>query len=125
MNTPTLLIDKTDPKWTPRCVYCSPSSVDLLVGMRGYDTHNDTFKGKVMRYDSFRPTQTIPQENTPNNLYQSPRYITENNNGDVMVSDSARRAVVVTSRKGIHRFSYKGPLPSGPHVLPYIESVLM
>ena len=34
------------------------------------------------------------------------------NNGDVVVSDSDRRAVVVTSRKGVHRFSYTGP-PSG------------
>ena len=35
------------------------------------------------------------------------------------MSDSARRAVVVTSPKGIHRFSYKGPLLSGPQGLPY------
>ena len=117
MNRNTLLIDKTDPEWKPICVYCSPSSGDLLVGMR----RNDTDTGKVMRYnDSYRPTQTIPPKNTPDNLYQRPRFITENNNGDVVVSDCGRRAVVVTSSKGIHRFSYKGSLslPSGSQLVP-------
>ncbi|XP_022311745.1 uncharacterized protein LOC111116982 isoform X2 [Crassostrea virginica] len=119
MKTTTLLIDKTDPVWTPVCVYYSPSSGDLLVGMNIYNRHTGLFIGKVMRYNvSCQPTQTIPQHNTPNNLYQSPRFITENNNGDVVVSDSARRAVVVTSRKGIHRFSYKGPRSSGPRLSP-------
>ena len=119
MKTTTLLIDKTDPVWTPVCVYCSPSSGDLLVGMNIYNRHTGLFIGKVMRYNvSCQPTQTIPQHNTPNNLYQSPRFITENNNGDVVVSDSACRTVVVTSRKGIHRFSYKGPRSSGPRLSP-------
>ena len=107
MKTTTLLMDKTDPDWKVICVYCSPSSGNLLVGMSKYESI-----GKVKRYnDSYLPTQTIPQNNTPDKLYENPCYITENNNGDVVVSDSGRRAVVVTSSKGIHRFSYKGSLP--------------
>uniref|UniRef100_K1QSB8 Uncharacterized protein n=1 Tax=Magallana gigas TaxID=29159 RepID=K1QSB8_MAGGI len=35
-----------------------------------------------------------------------PNYITENNNGDIAVSDYD--AVVVTEREGRHRFSYTG-----------------
>ena len=119
MKTTMLLIDKTDPVWKPVCVYCSPSSGDLLVGMNIHDRHTCMFIGKVMRYnDSCQPTQTIPQNNTPNSLHQSPRFITENNNEDVVVSDSVRRAVVVTSRRGIYRFSYKGLRLSGPRLSP-------
>ena len=115
MKTTTLLKGESDPEWTPLCVYCSPSSGDLLVGMNRFDTLTDMVIGKVMRYNE---ASTIPQNNTPDKLYQHPLFITENNNGDVVVSDSQRRAVVVTLRKGDHRFSYKGPLPSGPQLEP-------
>uniref|UniRef100_K1QBR8 Uncharacterized protein n=1 Tax=Magallana gigas TaxID=29159 RepID=K1QBR8_MAGGI len=43
-------------------------------------------------------------------MYTYPNYITENNNGDVVVSDFTR-AVVVTERGGKYRFSYSGPTP--------------
>nr|XP_022288246.1 uncharacterized protein LOC111100548 isoform X2 [Crassostrea virginica] len=107
MKTTTTLIKHTDKIWEPECVYCSPSSGDLLVGMYRRDT------GKVMRYDNTgKYKQTIPHDdNTPHDLYTYPDYITENNNGDVLVSDWYR-GVVVTSGEGVHRFSYTGP-PSG------------
>ncbi|XP_078311701.1 uncharacterized protein LOC111100413 isoform X1 [Crassostrea virginica] len=112
MKTTTTLIKHTDKTWEPRSVYCSPSSGDLLVGMCNTDEY--PYKGKVMRYDNTgKYKQTIPHDdNTPHTLYKDPWYITENNNGDVLVSD-AYRAVVVTSGEGIHRFSYTGPPPSG------------
>ncbi|XP_078341307.1 uncharacterized protein LOC111100241 [Crassostrea virginica] len=111
MKTTATLIKHTDTTWRPLCVYCSPSSGDLLVGMYKEDT--DTRTGKVMRYDNTgKYKQTIPHDdNTPHKLYKEPDYITENNNGDVLVSDRGR-AVVVTSGEGVHRFSYTG-LPSG------------
>nr|XP_022302454.1 uncharacterized protein LOC111110282 [Crassostrea virginica] len=111
MKTTTTLIKHTDTTWEPRCVYCSPSSGDLLVGMRRYDTDTYTYTGKVMWYDNTgKHKQTIPHDdNTPHDLYWQPRYITENNNGDVLVSDNLRNAVVVTSCEGVHRFSYTGP----------------
>ncbi|XP_078312213.1 uncharacterized protein LOC111133298 [Crassostrea virginica] len=109
MKTTTTLIKHTDTTWRPYCVYCSPSSGDLLVGM----WRRDTDTGKVMRYDNTgKYKQTIPHnDNTPHDLYKYPLYITENNNGDVLVSDYYC-AVVVTSGEGVHRFSYTGP-PSG------------
>nr|XP_022290307.1 uncharacterized protein LOC111101947 [Crassostrea virginica]XP_022290308.1 uncharacterized protein LOC111101948 [Crassostrea virginica] len=115
MKTTTTLIKLTDKTWDPVCVYCSPSSGDLLVGMYRRDT--DT--GKVMRYDNTgKRKQTIPHDdNTPHTLYGWPGYITENNNGDVLVSDWRRHAVVVTSGEGVHRFSYTGP-PSGSGLSP-------
>ncbi|XP_078320743.1 uncharacterized protein LOC144617643 [Crassostrea virginica] len=114
MKTTTTLIKHTDKTWEPQCVYCSPSSGDLLVGM----CH--TFTGKVMRYDNTgKYKQTIPHDdNTPHDLYRWPGFITENNNGDVLVSDWYRQAVVVTSGEGVHRFFYTGPPPSGSRLLP-------
>lgn len=53
--------------------------------------------------------------NTEIKLCKYPRFITENNNGDVLVSDSG--AVVVTERGGKHRFSYTGHL-SGSKIQP-------
>ena len=72
-----------------------------------------------MRYDSTgQHKQTIPEKiNTTQTLYQMPKFVTENNNGDVVVSDFERGAVTVTSYEGIHRFSYKGP-PLGSKLLP-------
>nr|XP_022287992.1 uncharacterized protein LOC111100415 [Crassostrea virginica]XP_022287993.1 uncharacterized protein LOC111100415 [Crassostrea virginica]XP_022287995.1 uncharacterized protein LOC111100415 [Crassostrea virginica] len=115
MKTTTTLIKHTDKTWRPYCVYCSPSSGDLLVGM----CREDTNTGKVMRYDNTgKYKQTIPHDdNTPHTLYKLPRFITENNNGDVLVSDPSRGAVVVTSGEGVHRFSYTGP-PSGSRLWP-------
>ena len=116
MKTTTLLIKHTDKTWYPISVHCSPSSGDLLIGMcrRYTDTHKVTFTGKVMRYDNTgKYKQTIPHDNnTPHRLYKSPWFITEHNNGDVVVSDYYGHAVVVTSGEGVHRLSYTGP-PSG------------
>ncbi|XP_078321502.1 uncharacterized protein LOC111117751 [Crassostrea virginica] len=120
MKTTTTLIKHTDKTWTPWCVYCSASSWDLLVGMHRDDTDTDTYTGKVMRYDNTgKRKQTIPHDdNTPHDLYKWPWFITENNNGDVLVSDFLRHAVVVTSGEGVHRFSYTGH-PSGSGLVPW------
>nr|XP_034319989.1 tripartite motif-containing protein 2-like [Crassostrea gigas] len=112
MKTTTTFRERTDSTWVPRCVYWSPSTGDLLVAMY----NNDTKTGKVTRYNqSGQLTQTIQYHNTGRGLYSRPHYITENNNGDVVVSDYIdimSGAVVVTERGGRHRFSYTGH-PSG------------
>nr|XP_034319860.1 uncharacterized protein LOC109619606 isoform X2 [Crassostrea gigas] len=108
MKTTTTFIKRTDSTWKPRCVYWSPSTGDLLVGMRCLNT----VTGKVIRYNnSGQLTQTIHHDNTGLGLFNEPHYITENNNGDVVVSDWFS-GVVVTERGGRHRFSYTGN-PSG------------
>nr|XP_034319909.1 uncharacterized protein LOC105330123 [Crassostrea gigas] len=113
MKTTTTFIERTDFPWRPRCVYWSPSTRDLLVGMYNFGT----WTGKVTRYNqSGQLTQTIQNDNTGLGLYNRPNYITENNNGDVVVSDDG--AVVVTERGGRHRFSYTGP-PSGSVIRPH------
>uniref|UniRef100_A0A8W8NXP3 Tripartite motif-containing protein 3 n=1 Tax=Magallana gigas TaxID=29159 RepID=A0A8W8NXP3_MAGGI len=115
--TTTTFIERTDSTWRPLSVYWSPSTGDLLVGMY----NNDTKTGKVTRYNqSGQLTQTIQNDNTGRRLYSIPNYITENNNGDVVVSDDVypSGAVVVTERGGRHRFSYTGH-PSGSGLWPH------
>ncbi|XP_062590375.1 uncharacterized protein LOC134251988 [Saccostrea cucullata] len=111
----TTIIQYNTSPWRPRSVYSSPSTGDLLVGM----FRRDTYTGKVVRYNSTGENiQTIPNNNiTGQGLYSIPEYITENRNGDVIVSDAGRLAVVVTDRDGNYRFSYRGP-PSGSWLSP-------
>ncbi|XP_062566854.1 uncharacterized protein LOC134229166, partial [Saccostrea cucullata] len=68
-------------------------------------------------YNSGRHKQTIRHGNTDQELISESIYITEERNGDVIVSDRLRRAVVVTDSTGRRRFSYKG-LPSGARIDP-------
>ena len=86
---------------------------DLLVGMCRYDRSI----GKVNRFDKKGKTQSIGNEN--NNLYKFPRYITENVNRDVEVSDLKQHKgkIVVTDNSGRHCFSYTDP-PSGSGLEP-------
>ncbi|XP_078320139.1 uncharacterized protein LOC144621211 [Crassostrea virginica] len=87
--------------------------------MSRYDTDTNTRTGKVMRYDNTgKYKHSIPHEDsTPHDLYKLPLFITENNNRDVLVSDSLRGVVVGTSGEGVHRFSFTAP-PSGLGLLP-------
>lgn len=104
MENPTTLIETTDSSWRPRCVYWSPSSGDLLVAIYKIGT----MTGKVKRYNQTgQMTQIMQHDNNGEILFKKPRYITENTNGDIVVSDYG--AVVVTQREGKHhRFSYTG-----------------
>uniref|UniRef100_K1QAL4 Tripartite motif-containing protein 3 n=1 Tax=Magallana gigas TaxID=29159 RepID=K1QAL4_MAGGI len=109
MKTTTTFIEGIDSTWEPLCVYWSPSTGDLLVGM----CYIPTKTGKITRYNqSGQLTQTIEDDNKGLGLYREPNYITENNNGDVVVSDIESGTVVVTKYEGKHRFSYTGH-PSG------------
>ena len=123
-KTVTTLIKRTRNSMTPSCVYCSPISDNLLVGMVGFNKIEFDRTGKVMRYDNtLILIQTIKDETEPCTWYKCPAFITENNNGDVVVSDSLknlpnRGELIVTSREGIHRFTYRGPLPESGLFLP-------
>ncbi|XP_061190584.1 uncharacterized protein LOC133198514 [Saccostrea echinata] len=112
-----ILIEKTEP-CEPLCVYCSPAE-DLLVGTGIYDANKDQYsEAKIIRYNNKgRKVQTIQHNSAGQELYSKPRYITENRNGDIIVSDN-HRAVVVTDQRGKYRFSYSGP-PPGPRLYPY------
>lgn len=86
LETATACIKTIDSKWKTRSVYWSPNSEDLLVGMNL--NNGDKEIGKLVRYDrTSQLTQTIQYSKTGTELYCSPDYITENSNGDVVVSD--------------------------------------
>ena len=70
---------------------------------------------KITRYNKAgKVTHTIQNDENGKALFMFPRFITENNNGDVVVSDiidESYGAVVVTDSGGRHRFSYTGHPP--------------
>lgn len=118
METYITFIESTDFLVIPTCIYWSPYTGELLVGMLDCNTQT----GKVIRYNKIgEQTQIIQRDNTGEELYNHPRYITENNNGDIIVCDFGFDdncgAVVVTEREGTHRFSYTG-YPSGSKFRP-------
>lgn len=101
----TPFVKNTDSPWRPECLYWSSSTEDLLVGMCRYDKNR--MRGKLTRYNkNGKPIQTIQYRNSSEELiYKKPCYVTENNNGDILVSES--RALIATDREGKYRFSYK------------------
>lgn len=117
MNTTITLIERTDTTLDPWCVYWSPLTEDLLVGLYSNST------SKVARYNKVgNLTQSIQHDNTGLDLYKEPCYITENSNRDVVVCNiyhgSLFGSVVVTDHEGQHRFPYKRH-PSGSKIKPH------
>jgi hypothetical protein len=82
-RTVTTLLNKPSP-WEPHCVYFSPTTKQLMVGM----FHTSTRTGKVTLYsDRLQLILTIQHNKNGHTLYRTPRYITENRNSDIIVSD--------------------------------------
>nr|XP_022327713.1 uncharacterized protein LOC111127023 [Crassostrea virginica] len=100
-NNTLLTLFKTK-DWNPFGI-TNTSSGDLLLCLRTDD------QSKVVRYSS---TGTVLQEiqfdSQGQPLYQLAWYITENVNGDVIVTDLKRNVVVAVNRLGVFRYSYGG-----------------
>lgn len=75
---------------------------NLLIGM----SNEDSNCSKIARHHWLgHQLQTIQYDTAGHELYFGPCYITENNNGDVIVSDW-KKGVVVTDNEGRHRFTF-------------------
>lgn len=93
--------------WIPVSV-CSTFSGDLLVCNSNFETQHS----KVVCYSGLTETRCIEYGDDRRPLYSlgiSDKYISENRNLDICVSDWAAQAVVVVSQAGKLRFIYTGP----------------
>eukprot|EP00105_Crassostrea_gigas_P031329 XP_011454001.1 PREDICTED: uncharacterized protein LOC105346916 [Crassostrea gigas] len=88
--------------WQPYGV-TSAASGDILVGLRKDDQY------KVVRYSSTGTVlQDIQYDSQGQPLYKDATHITENVNGDIIVTDWKENAVIAVDSLGIFRYSYSG-----------------
>lgn len=104
-----IFIARADDTIDPVSLYCSRSTGDVLVGKWLFDIRRRQFLSKISRYNHLgQLTQTI-LDNGDHKFLHRPGYITENNNGDILVTDSLTSgSVVAIGRGGNHRFTYRG-----------------
>lgn len=90
--------------WRPLSVHISRLNEDIQVGML-----KEGRGAKVTIYDRIGAKKHSIHGKLKGELFfVHPHYITENNNGDICISDSNLKAVVVMTESGKHRFTYAG-----------------
>ena len=101
----TTLLTLDLPNFSPDCIHSSHINGNLLIGLTRYPGPS-----RVMRCDGTgRRIGDIELDEEKQGLYKEPYYITENKkNGDILVSDYIKEALVVVDSSGRHRFDYSG-----------------
>ncbi|XP_061166924.1 uncharacterized protein LOC133175816 [Saccostrea echinata] len=93
--------------WKARSIYASHRNGDILIGLQ----NEEKGIGKISRYNKEGEYQsTIERDSSDSPLYTWPRFITENCNEDVVVSDWYG-GVVATNKDGKHHFTYNISIP--------------
>ncbi|XP_061179118.1 E3 ubiquitin-protein ligase TRIM71-like [Saccostrea echinata] len=90
--------------WTPYRLCCTRSG-DILVSM------SNEQENKIIRYQGAIIKQEIHKDEHRNLIFKEglySLYMTENNNGDICVSDRNAKIVVVVDKTGRIRFQYDG-----------------
>lgn len=123
---PICRTDELSQEWESECVYSSPITEDILVGMSISTVFpppkmTDLFrfekrKGRIFRFNrKGLLTQTTYAKEKELYLSSIPKFITENNNGDVVISalnmtshEDKSGVVEVINQHGKSRFIYKG-----------------
>nr|XP_034325699.1 uncharacterized protein LOC117689272 isoform X3 [Crassostrea gigas]XP_034325700.1 uncharacterized protein LOC117689272 isoform X3 [Crassostrea gigas] len=101
-DTDSVVTMFTTGDWMPYGV-TSAASGDLLVCLRKDD------QSKVVRYSSTGTVlQEVQYDSQCQPLYKRVTYVTENVNGDIIVTDWEKKAVIAVDRLGLFRYSYSG-----------------
>ncbi|XP_078330463.1 uncharacterized protein LOC144624503 [Crassostrea virginica] len=98
----------TPQDWRPKRL-CRSRSGDILVHL--YKVSDSPTKNKIIRYQGQNIKQEIYKDGQGSPIFKdggNPLYISENNNGDVCVSDRNADTVVVVDNTGRVRFRYNG-----------------
>ncbi|XP_078330465.1 uncharacterized protein LOC144624505 [Crassostrea virginica] len=94
--------------WTPSRLSCTRSG-DILV--HAYTLRDIQFKNKIIRYQGQNIKQEISKDGQGNPIFNdggNSLYMSENNNGDICISDAMANTVVVVDKTGRVRFRYDG-----------------
>ncbi|XP_078328823.1 uncharacterized protein LOC144623851 isoform X1 [Crassostrea virginica] len=94
--------------WTPWRVFCTRSG-DILVNV--YEESGLQLKNKIIRYQGQNIKEEINKDGQGNPIFKDgvkTLFMSENNNGDVCVSDSNDGTVVVVDKTRRVRFRYDG-----------------
>ncbi|XP_062603613.1 uncharacterized protein LOC134265421 [Saccostrea cucullata] len=119
-NKTKITLTKKSEFWEPSEIFCSQFSGNLLLLMKKDPQYSQLFapyykESKVIRFKGIKEKdQTFQFHDKGCLLYYDPEHITENRNGDIIVSDRLsylsfeRSFLVVIDRNGRYRFSYYG-----------------
>ena len=94
--------------WTPWGLCCTRSG-DILVQV--YKGNRSQTKNKIIRYQGQNLRQEINADEQEKSIFKEvygSLYMSENNNGDICVSDANAGTIVVVDKKGKIRFRYDG-----------------
>lgn len=93
--------------WKARSIYASHRNGDIIIGLQ----NEEKGIGKLARYDKTgEHKHTVERDANDKAMYTWPRYITENDNADIVTSDWYG-GVVATTHDGKHRFTYNISIP--------------